>query len=386
MDLLIFVNHEFMNILVDGRTFVKTSAGISTFLQGSLKAWALQRPKDTFILALPQECDSSLDELVLPDNVTWVISKKRIFKWLPNLVWLSIMMPILCLKYQIDIYFTPVPCIPFFLRKKVKKIIVVHDVVNIEYKDTMEWANKIASWLFFNRSIKNADIIWANSNYTKSAVEKYYSTRKCKDIFVGCAINREIYKCFDVRPEEALSVRRKYGIEDNFLLFVGSLEPRKNLSFLLSIMPEIWKRENIKLVVVGAKGWKETGISTIINNDDFPKESVVFCGYVSNLELAILYNMAECFISTSRNEGFGMPQLEAFLCGCPVITADNSAMSEVAGEKQGSMLVKGFDKSEWIESVCAFLHQHSTVNINDFVAYDWRIILERFTARLTSLS
>lgn len=386
MDLLTFVNHEFMNILIDGRTFVKTSAGISTFLRGSLKAWALQKPKDTFILALPQECDSSSDELVLPDNVIWVVSKMRIFKWLPNLVWLSVMMPILCLKYHVDIYYTPVPCIPFFLGEKVKKIIVVHDVVNIEFKETMVWTNIIASWLFFGRSIKIADIIWANSNYTKSSVEKYFPMRKCKDIFVGCAINREIYKRLVIRSEEALSVRRKYGIEDNFMLFVGSLEPRKNLSFLLSIMPEVWKRERIKLVVVGAKGWKETGISAIINKDGFPKESVVFCGYVSNQELAILYNMAECFISSSRNEGFGMPQLEAFLCGCPVITADNSAMSEVAGGKQGSMLIRGFDKNEWIESVCVFLHQHSFVNINEFVAYDWRIILEQFIARLATLS
>lgn len=375
-----------MNILVDGRTFVKTSAGISTFLQGSLKAWASQRPMDTFILALPQKCDSSLDELVLPDNVIWAVSKKRIFKWLPNLVWLSVMMPILCLKHNVNIYFTPVPCIPFFLRKNVKKIIVVHDVVNIEFKETMEWTNKIATWFFFNRSIKNADIVWANSNYTKSSVEKYFSKRKCMDIFVGCAIDREIYNRFVVRPEEALSVRRKYGIEDKFMLFVGSLEPRKNLSFLLSIMPELWKRENVKLVIVGAKGWKETGINAIINNDNFPKESVAFCGYVSNQELAILYNMAECFISTSRNEGFGMPQLESFLCGCPVITADNSAMSEVAGGKQGSILVKGFDKNEWIESVCVFLHQHSSVDINEFMAYDWRIILKRFTERITTLS
>ena len=368
-----------MNILVDGRAFVKTSAGISTFLQGSLGAWAETSPQDTFYLALPKKQHKTLCEQFFPPNVKWVVSDNFIFNHLPNLAWLLIMMPILCIRYHVDIYYSPLPCIPFLLKRKVKKIIVVHDVINIEYYDTMEWRNQLATWLLFNRSVKNADVIWTNSYYTKSCVEKYYVTRKCSNIFVGCSVNRKIYHKFDITDDIRDTIAKKYGISGRFLMFVGSLEPRKNLGFLVSLMSKIWEKSHIPLVIVGAKGWKESGISQVLDDPLFPKESLIFCGYVPNHDLAVLYNMATCFVSASLNEGFGMPQLEAFLCGCPVITADNSAMSEVAKNKTGSLLIPGYNKDEWIERITEFVDHHQEVNIREFDEYDWKRIMRDFT-------
>ncbi len=367
-----------MKVLVDGRAFVKTSAGISTFLQGSLSAWAVQCPQDTFYLALPQAPDKTLDGLRFPPNVQWVVSDSLFFKKLPNLVWLLIMMPVLGIRYRADIYFSPLPCIPFCLKKRVKKVIVVHDVVNIEFKDTMAWENKLASWLLFNRSIRKADIIWTNSNYTKVCVEKYFPIRKSNEIFVGCSVNRTLYHQFDVTDDMKETISNRYGISGRFLLFVGSLEPRKNLSFLVSLMPRLWEKTQIPLVVVGAKGWKETGISQIINDPLFPNESIVFCGYVSNQDLAVLYNMATCFVSASLNEGFGMPQLEAFLCGCPVVTADNSAMREVAKGKSGSLLIAGYDDQEWVDQIIRFVDNPPQVRTCEFDHYDWNKLVSVF--------
>lgn len=367
-----------MKVLVDGRAFVKTSAGISTFLQGCLDAWAEQCPQDTFYLALPQKLDATLDGLSFPSNVTWVVSDSLFFRKLPNLVWLLIMMPVFCIRYHADLYFSPLPCLPFFLKRRVRKVIVVHDVVNLEYKDTMAWGNKLASWLLFNRSIRKADLIWTNSYYTKARVEHYFPVRKSKAIFVGCAVNRQIYHQFEVTDDMRGTISKQYGISGRFLLFVGSLEPRKNLRFLVSLMPKLWEKAHLPLVVVGAKGWKETGISPIINDPHFPKASVVFCGYVSNQDLAVLYNMATCFVSASLNEGFGMPQLEAFLCGCPVVTADNSAMSEVAKGKSGSLLIAGYDPDEWIAGLTTFISQHEDVKIHEFDPYDWHRIVTDF--------
>ena len=104
-----------------------------------------------------------------------------------------------------------------------------------------------------------------------------------------------------------------------FLFFVGSFQPRKNLPFLLSLMPDLYKK-GLQLLVVGGKGWKNTSISEIINSPGFPSEAVVFAKFVTNEQLADLYKIAECFVSTSLNEGFGLPQLEALKCGCPVVT------------------------------------------------------------------
>lgn len=366
-----------MNILVDGRTFVKPSAGISTFLQGSLEAWAINCPNDTFYLALPQNKNITAERLCFPRNVKWVISNNFFFRKLPNLVWLCIMMPILSWKYNIGVYFSPVPCLPFFLKKKIKKIIVVHDVVNIEYRETMEWANRVASYFFNDRSIKHADIIWTNSYYTKDCVNKYYPKRKCKDIFVGCSVNRKIYKKMRLTQKQVMNIRTKIGIKERFLLFVGSLEPRKNLPFLLSLMPQIYHDTGMKLLVVGAKGWKNTEINEIISQEGYPRECVVFSGYISNEELAIIYNIAEMFVSPSLNEGFGMPQLEAMLCGCPVITADNSAMIEVAKGKPNALLIEGYNKYDWISGIKQMQTITRTVEENLFSDYDWNQIINR---------
>lgn len=371
-----------MKILVDGRTLVKSSAGITTFLQGSLEAWAKLCPENTFYLALPQQKDSTVEGTHFSQNVKWIISSNFFFRKLPNIVWLCLMMPILSRKYDVDVYFSPVPCIPFFLKKKTKKLIVVHDVVNIEFKDTMEWTNRIASKVFNDRSIKNADILWTNSKYTKDSVIKYYSERKCQDIFVGCSVNRNIYKKIGVTKEQESSIRKKMGIKGRFLLFVGSLEPRKNLSFLVSLMPILFKKTGMQLLVVGAKGWKNTGIKEIISDLEFPKESVVFSGFVSNIELALIYNIADVFVSPSLNEGFGMPQLEAMLCGCPVVTSANSAMEEVAHGKNNTLLIRGYDKEEWIDGITMMMKSERKFDKSQFIEYSWEGIINKLLVKL----
>lgn len=367
-----------MNILIDGRPFVKASSGIPTFLQGSLYAWARLRPKDRFIIALPSPIHYSLKDVCFPPNVEWRISKNVLFHKLPNLIWLCIMMPILCRLYHVDIYYSALPCIPFFLRKKTKTVIVVHDVVNIEYRDTMEWSNRLSTWLFFSRSIRKADFLWANSMYTKSCVEKYYPKRRCENVFVGCSVNRDVYHPVYLEESTKELIKEKFGIVNRFVLYVGSLEPRKNLSFMLSLMPAIWQDMKIQLLVVGAKRWKESSIFNVVNREDFPKGCVSFCGYVTNEELAMLYNMAECYISTSLNEGFGMPQLEAFLCGCPVVTAANSAMREIAEGKSGSLIISDYQKAEWIEKIEHFIVHHDNVEVQEFANYDWNNVLSSF--------
>lgn len=373
-----------MNILIDGRPFVASNAGISTFLKGSLTAWAKRCQKDMFYVALPGPLHSSFDKRDWVENIKLITSGNRILQKLPHLIWLEIMMPILAKKYQADVYYSPLPCLPFYLPPKTKRIVVVHDVVNIEYPETMQWTNVLANKLFYKRSIKKADYIWTNSLYTKQKVEHYFPQRRCKEIFTGCSVNRSLYQPIPIQENEAEAIKKKLGIVGHFILFVGSLEPRKNLQFLLSLMPEVYKRTGRQLVVVGAKGWKNSGIREIVESNDFPRQSTVFCGYVSNEELARLYNMADCFVSASLNEGFGMPQLEALLCGCPIVTAHNSAMVEVAHGKKGAITVQGYDARVWTEQICEVCTNRPSVDISQFASYDWDSILEAFLQYLSS--
>ena len=366
-----------MNILIDGRAFVRTSAGIATVLRCVLTTWGKLYPQDKMYVVLPKKMHKSMQGCQFPKNLKWVEPKSIVFKYLPNTIFLFMMTPFLIRRYHIDLYYSPVPTLPYFVPKRVKTVIEVNDVVNLEFAETMYLKNKLVNLLFFNRAIKNADVIWAISEYTKERIEYYFPKRKCENIFVGCSVDKNLYRKLNLTFDEILQIKNKYGIKNQFILFVGSLEPRKNLPFLLQIIPEIYSKTGIQLVVVGAKGWKNSDIRNTIENDAFPKESTIFCGYISNEELVELYNCADCFVSASLNEGFGLPQLEAFMCGCPVITAENSAMIEITQNKSGGMLIPNFVKQEWIDKIVSFVYSHSEVNPEEYSEYNWDLIITR---------
>lgn len=367
-----------MIVLIDGRAFTASTAGISNFLKESVSAWARLRPQDTFLVALPRPVHKTFSNKGLPENVRIEEKSNWLFHKLPNLAWLLIMMPILARKWKADVYYSPVPCLPFFLPKGKKTIIVVHDVVNIEFQKTMQWTNVLVNKLFFSRSIKKADIIWTNSLYTQHKVKHYFPNRQCENIFTGASINRAIYQPSSLSEAEKTAILQKYHIQPPFILFVGSLEPRKNLTFLLSLIPELYRRKRLQLVVVGGRGWKNSPIHEIVEAEDYPRESTVFCGFVPNEDLVKLYHLATCFVSTSLNEGFGMPQLEALLCGCPIVTAHNSAMIEIAEGKDGATTVEGYNQETWINTIIRVAEQRPQVNTSQLADYDWELILKNF--------
>jgi glycosyltransferase involved in cell wall biosynthesis len=113
-----------------------------------------------------------------------------------------------------------------------------------------------------------------------------------------------------------------------YVLFVGTLEPRKNLKELITAMEELWRGgSDLRLKIVGAKGWNEE----VKVSGEFER-MVEFTGFVSDEELVGLYGAAEVFVFPSFYEGFGIPLLEAMACGVAVISADNSSLREVGGD------------------------------------------------------
>ena len=118
-------------------------------------------------------------------------------------------------------------------------------------------------------------------------------------------------------------------------------------------------------------------IRTIVEAPSFPKDSVIFCGFISNEELASLYCCADSFISAALMEGFGMPQLEALKCGCPIITAHNTAMIEVAQGKDGAITVEGYDPQQWQKIVLQVIKERPKVKQEQLADYDWNIIIRQ---------
>ncbi|MFT3737376.1 MAG: glycosyltransferase family 1 protein [Breznakibacter sp.] len=337
-----------MRIAIDARPFTRDIMGVGNFLKLTVLNMAYTDVSIEIYLLNPGKFHKSLD-VVFPSNVKVITCPlSRRFN-VPNLLWYLLKVPTVLCGLNVDVFYSPTPSLPFFLPKRPIKVITVHDVVGLEFVNTMALNNKISSAIMYKRSINGADLIWTNSEYTKEGVERYFPNRKSRDTFVGCSIDTSYFRKIEISNDEISKLKKKYSISDKFILFVGSLEPRKNITFLLELMPKLYFEHGIQLLVVGARGWKNSSIFEIVNNLDFPRQSTIFAGYVDIIELVKLYNIANCFVSTSLNEGFGMPQLEAIFCGCPVVTACNSAMIEVV-QDYGS-LVSGWDPEVWVDKI-----------------------------------
>lgn len=363
-----------MNIVVDCRVFTKRATGVATYAIDAIRAICEYIPEWHLTLVSPKPFHESIVGLPL-DKVNVVVEPMVVD--VPNVVWFHLHFPKIARRLKADLVWTPRPETPLLSVGNAKRMITVHDVVGQEYSSTMPWKAKYVSVPLANYAIKHADYIWCNSHYTAGKLNHYFQNRKQKDLVVGDSCSVDFHK-IDITANVKESIYKEYGISKGFILFVGTLEPRKNLSFLLKLMPVIYQKTGYKLLVVGASGWKNSDIAQIVNEASYPKEAVVFAKYIEKERLVQLYNLATLYVSTALNEGFGMPQLEAMACGCPVVSPHNSAMIEVV-EGRG-LTIEGWDEMIWSEKICSLLmapQKMEELKKADISEYDWKNIILR---------
>lgn len=335
-------------IIVDGRVLAAPVCGIGKFLFNALKAMGHHPNQWDIVVYTNTSLNPEYGELNSFDNITIIPSQAKI--WRNGLLWFLLKFQLSVLKYSDAIIWGPAAQIPFFTKANCKTLITVHDLVHKDYKSTMSIKNRISNLLSTNRSIKKADVLWCVSQYTYNELINHYPSYKSRPYFIGSSIDYGFYKPLVLDNDEYRKIREKYGVSssEKMLLFVGTIEPRKNIKFLLKLAPSLYK-ENIKIVIAGGIGWKTESLFDIIKSENFPKQAVHFAGRVSDNELRIMYNVADAFCMVSLNEGFGLPLLEAVACGCPIVFANNSGMKEV-GTPIGRA-VNGWEEEEWVKAI-----------------------------------
>lgn len=236
-----------------------------------------------------------------------------------------------------DVCWMPIQQIPFIGPKKTKYVVTIHDLA---FKFFPKFFPKRDLWklnFFTDSAIKRADKIIAISEATKKDILKIYPKVDVKKIFV-------VQHGFDVEhfsfarsKTQILEVKKKFKISidsnSKYLLYVGALQPRKDLKTLIKAFESIKENkefENLQLVLAGEAAWMAKEILLAAKNSKYKKD-IVLTGKVSFEQLAVLYQGAEIFVFPSLYEGFGIPILESFASGTPVVTADNSSLIEVAG-------------------------------------------------------
>lgn len=239
---------------------------------------------------------------------------------------LFLLVPYLLRKKKVDAVIEPAHFGPFNLNKKIKRITIIHDLTPILFPRLHRWHSQLLQNLFLKRILNKADVIISNSENTTKDICRTYpkNCNKVKRIYPG------ISSIFKYTPDENVLV--KYGIQKPYFLFIGTIEPRKNLEVLLEAF-KIFSEKNphtYSLVIAGGTGWKSNAFYEALNKHSFKKD--IHCiGFADTVDLPALYSQTTAFIYPSLYEGFGLPIAEALSCGAPVIAAENSALTESGG-------------------------------------------------------
>jgi glycosyltransferase involved in cell wall biosynthesis len=269
--------------------------------------------------------------------VTSSLSQRTILK---NHVWEQVMLPFMAKKYGCDVLHSPANLAPLFFRGK--SIINIHDLCFLVQPAWFSFSFRfIYSWLV-PRIAKRASVVITNSNYSKNDILE----------LLGLEVGRVRLTYWAVDPQ-FFQHGKPYAERTCRILFVGSLEPRKNLAGLLKAFNLYRSRHpesKLRLTVVGCE-------NPLFADEHYDlgefRSDIDFVGYISDAELARLYGDSLALVYPSFYEGFGFPPMEAMAAGTPVITSNNSSLPEVV--EKAALLVNPSDVADIAEKIAMAL-------------------------------
>lgn len=251
----------------------------------------------------------------------------------PTKLWTQIALPLMLFrqKNKPDVFFSPGHYAPRF--SPVPRVISIMDLAFFHFPEyfTKKDLTQLHNWTRY--SVKAAKKIITISEATKNDIIKLYSVPRGKIEVIYPGIKHTFSTTKSMTKTE---IQEKYNISDHYVLFVGTLQPRKNIEKLIEAFALAKKSLNdtskdLQLVIVGKKGWQFESILSAPERFNV-EESVKFLDFVPDADLSALYKDAQLFAFPSLYEGFGLPVLEAMRYGCPVLTSNISSLPEAGGD------------------------------------------------------
>ncbi len=361
-----------MRIAIDLTSLADNFSGIERYAMSIAEELiALDGEKrNTYILLFKRKVHKEFEKYKSRKNIVF-----KVYPGGNKLVFQQIILPFHLYGIKADAYlFLAFQSPVLFRRKGIYN--TIHDLTSWDCPETM----KKKMELYFKLTIRNA--LWVskgiivNSKFTRDRiVDKFHYSKKkitiaycgISDVFMNYIASQpseildseENKKEIEARLEEirnkSLDIRHKYHLPEQYLLCLATLEPRKNLPFLVEAYVELLEegKVDIPLVLAGRKGWNMDEFLNRIEEEY--RRSIVVTGFIEDEDLPYVYHMADCFIFPSIYEGFGMPPLEAMAVGTMVISSDAASLPEVLG-KAASYFHSG-NKEELKEKMRQGIHQ-----------------------------
>jgi len=254
-------------------------------------------------------------------------SNEIVIKGKNRLFWDFIKLPIMLRKLNIDAAVFPKNVVPFFTN--CRRYAVIHDMAFFDRQlNAYPLLDTIYMRTLIPLSVKKAREIFAISENTKKDIIHYTNCDPNKITVAYEAAAPEFKKIDD--NSVLRNVKQKYNLPEKFIMYVGSLSPRKNIVRLLHAFSSITEKIPHNLILTASKSWKDSAVYKTINQLNL-NNRITKLGYVDQKDMPALYNLAELYVYPSLYEGFGLPVLEAMQSGCPVVTSNTTSIPEVAG-------------------------------------------------------
>ncbi|MBC8076851.1 MAG: glycosyltransferase family 4 protein, partial [Chloroflexales bacterium] len=310
------------HLLAHTRSFRR--AGISYYIEELLKQLGVVDRTNRYSVYTTRGLGG--DELALPQNFAVRPSHVPTINPRVRVPWDQFVAPLLASLAGVDVYHSTHAVIPLFMRAP--SVVTIHDLSPMSFPQTFRRHNRVYLNWATRVAVRKARHILAVSEFTKRELVRLLSVPPERITVTHNAADRRFAPPGPARLD---AFRAQKGLPERFLLFIGTLEPRKNLTTLLDAYARVAVETDVPLIVGGGRGWMFEPVFARLEALGL-KERVHFPGYLEHDELPLWYAAATAFVFPSLWEGFGIPPLEAMACGTPVIASNAASLPEVVGD------------------------------------------------------
>lgn len=334
-----------MNIAIDGNEAnVEKRVGIGEYAFQLLKTFSTNYKNHTFTIYIKQKPLSHMPT----QTKNW---KYKVIG--PKFLWTQIALPLRLTNTNYDLIFSPTHYGPRF--SPIPSVISIMDLSYIRYPDLFKKSDLLQLTRWTSYSIKKAKQIITISHFSRQEIIEHYNINPAKISVTYPGYKSNIFHN-KYRNSQINAFKQKFKLS-NYLIFVGTIQPRKNILRLLSAFGQVLKSyPYTKLVIAGKKGWLYEEIFKKMT--EF-KDKVLYLDYPDDITLANLYSGATGFVLPSLYEGFGITVIEAMACGCPVVISNNSSLIEIG--KESAIFIDPFS----IESISTGITKLFKISANE---------------------
>jgi len=331
-----------MRIGLDGQPLTKPRTGVGHYTFELARALAILRPEDSFELVAPD----AIPATIVRDSET--IPNLRLVSVKANLLmrrWSSIGLPRYMRRARLDLFHGTNYQLPLMNAKR--NVLTVHDLSIFTHPQTHDAQFARRARIRLPIMLRAATRIITPTEAIKDELTARFKLDPVR-ITVTPEAPRNTFS--PMKREDTADVLQRLGIDNDFILSVGTIEPRKNLQTLVRAFARIGRNTDHQplLVIAGGAGWLTDDFDRLVRESDF-RERIRLTGYLSDEELRALYSSCKVFVYPSLYEGFGLPPLEAMACGAPVIASRIAAHEETL--KDNARLVEPMDESALAKAI-----------------------------------